>query len=178
MNLIFWARYLLLFFLGSMSIPLGIANTNSDLADKIKAVCLYNFAKYVEWPEKAFAEESSPIRVCVVGESNLAPILQARNDLKVKDRNLSVDKLGVPKSPEEIRSCHILYWNEEESSGVAPLIQGLEDTSILTVSDASEESMVQFLLREGKIKFRIRNEVVKQAGLNMSSQLLKLAVRD
>jgi len=34
---------------------------------EVKAAFLYNFAAFVEWPRAAFAEDSSPIVVCIVG---------------------------------------------------------------------------------------------------------------
>ena len=176
LNLVFWARYVLFLFVGSLSLSLGLASVNTEMADKVKAVCLYNFAKYVEWPSGAFESDTAPIQVCLVGDTGMTGILKARKDLKAKSRALSINKVAAPKSAAEVNSCHILYWNEEKDA-VSKVVDDLEG-KVLTVSDSSESSMVKFVLKKGKIKFKIRNDEVKRAGLSMSSQLLKLAVRD
>ena len=41
-----------------------------------KAVCLYNFAKFVEWPRDTFKGPDDPIAVCILGDSPLGSALE------------------------------------------------------------------------------------------------------
>lgn len=177
-HLFFWFRLALVLVIGSYGIPVGIASTDSALVSKIKAVCIYNFARYVQWPESTFEDTTSPIRICMIGKDKVSEILRARNDLKVKDRNLDILYYEKPPESSQAKSCHMLYWNPESEKEVQQLVKDDLGQGVLTVSDTSEHSMVQFRLKAGKIKFSIRNDAVKSSGLNMSSQLLKLAVKD
>ena len=36
---------------------------------QVKAAFLYNFAKFVEWPQEAFQNQSEPLVVCVLGDN-------------------------------------------------------------------------------------------------------------
>src|SRR5438128_11210121 len=52
--------------LGLMSVAVG-AQALSEY--KVKAAFLYNFAKFVEWPQDAFRAPDDPFTICVLGEN-------------------------------------------------------------------------------------------------------------
>ena len=75
-------------------------------------------------------------------------------------------------------SCRILFL-----SNIDALSQGLNEQTkihhILLVSDAdgfaAQGGMVEFAMRENKLKLVINLPAVKQAGLKLSSKLLRMA---
>ena len=49
----------------AMSVALHAQPASSEY--RIKAVFLFNFVQFVEWPPDAFASSTAPIVICVVG---------------------------------------------------------------------------------------------------------------
>src|SRR5882724_8451605 len=59
---------------------------------QLKAVFLYNFAQFTDWPESAFADEKSPIVIGVLGSDPFGPALNDTiRDEKVRGRPLVVE---------------------------------------------------------------------------------------
>jgi len=56
----------------SLLLAVSVARTGAedDMAGEylVKAAFLYNFAKFVEWPEEAFYDDRSPLTLCILGE--------------------------------------------------------------------------------------------------------------
>ena len=77
--------------------------------DSIKAAFLYNFAKYVEWPDTAFP--GGNFRVCVVAD----PVfLKSVDDISCGE---TIEGRAVtrqtPATPDAARACNILYRRGE-----------------------------------------------------------------
>ncbi len=43
---------------------------------KIKAGFLYNFSKYVEWPNASFLDDKSPLNFCIIDHEDFAKIVE------------------------------------------------------------------------------------------------------
>src|SRR5688572_10092871 len=73
----------------------SLAETDIPLEYKVRAAYLYNFARFIDWPEKAFASPEDPIVVGVAGHDNFAAVLPAAlRDLQVEGRSIVVKRLG------------------------------------------------------------------------------------
>src|SRR4051812_12710985 len=51
------------------------ANAQASREYQIKAVFLYNFAQFTEWPKSAFSGETSPMIIGIVGSDPFGPAL-------------------------------------------------------------------------------------------------------
>ncbi|HEV2692306.1 MAG TPA: YfiR family protein [Verrucomicrobiae bacterium] len=146
---------------------------------QIKAAFLYNFAKFVEWPETAFGSPTSPIIIGVLGDNvfgdNLAKTIANK---AINNRPLLFKEYH---SVLEATNCHILFISASEKSKFSKIMEGLHGTSVLTVSETPDfieaGGMINFVLEANKIRFQINDDVAKKAGLKISSKLLSLAVR-
>lgn len=144
---------------------------------QVKAVFLYNFAQFVEWPESAFADPDTPFSICVLGEdpfgAQLDNVVQGES---VAGRPLTVRRM---KAVEEAGGCHILFISTSESANLARIHSALRDRSVLTVSDmeafVSRGGMVRLFTESKRIRLRIGLTAVSAAGLTISSKLLRLA---
>ncbi len=144
---------------------------------QLKAVFLFNFAQFVEWPTTAFPDDESPLIVGVLGEDPFGATLDetVQGEL-VGHRNLIVRRY---RRVEEITDCHILFIGKSESPRLESIVSALRGRDILTVSDADQAAqrgvMIRFVTENKKIRLRINLEVAKLAGLTISSKLLRPA---
>jgi len=144
---------------------------------QLKAVFLFNFAQFVEWPPEAFETADVPIVIGVVGEDPFGPYLDdvVRGE-QVKGRALLVKRF---KRLEDVDDCHILFISSAEAARARGARGALAGRSILTVSDAGRTApnatMIQFVDAQKRIRLRIDVETATAAGLTISSKLLRAA---
>jgi hypothetical protein len=157
----------------------GHAQESQPTEYQIKAAFLFNFAKFVEWPPATFAGATSPIVIGILGENPF------HNDLARMVQNKTVDghplEIKELRSPAEATNCHILFISASEKNRLAKILNGLKETSVLTVSEmdhfTESGGMINFVLEEKKIRFQINNDEATRAGLKISSKLMSLALR-
>jgi hypothetical protein len=161
-----------LLFLGS--IP---AKAQVSREYQLKAVFLYNFAQFTEWPTNAFANDKSPIVIGIVGMDPFGGALeQTIRDEKVAGHPLVVQH--YPR-PTDIKPCHILFFTQSENRHVDEILTAVEDKPVLTVSDMdnylTSGVMIRFVLVNNKVHFRVNVEAAHAANINISSKLLRVA---
>lgn len=145
--------------------------------EEIKAAFLFNFARYVQWPEGSFDDRGTPVRVCVLGADDFARIVSANVSGKsVDDRSVEVVDL---KDPASLGGCHILFVGDETGTSRRALLGEIGKRPVLTVSDsegfAREGGIANFYRDDNKVRFEINPGAARVAGLKISSQLLRLA---
>jgi hypothetical protein len=144
---------------------------------QVKAVYLYNFAKFIEWPADAAAAKDQPFSICILGRDPFGSVL---------DTTLAGEKIGNSRpiarrvaSTREAVDCEILFISSSESGGVKQILASVNKRGVLTVSDlpdfTSVGGMIQFVLRNNKTRFEVNLTAAEKAGLTISSQLLKVA---
>jgi hypothetical protein len=142
----------------------------------VKAAFLYNFARFTEWPETAFLEPESPIRLCVVGEDPFGEELDFIDNKRIHGRHLEVIRV---RRVEDIEKCHILFVTASMGKHVARILGLIANWSVLTVGDHEEFAqaggVISFSNRGNHIGFDINPTAARSAGLALSSRLLSLA---
>jgi hypothetical protein len=143
---------------------------------RVKAAFLYNFAKFVDWPQEAFASPRSPVVVCIFGEDPFGGAVEPLLGKAVGERQLSVKR---SKRLEEIPGCQIVFVSSSEKDRLQAVFQAARSAQSLTVSDIDDFAqlggMIGMLSSEGKIRFRVNVKAAKASGIQISSKLLKLA---
>lgn len=144
---------------------------------QVKAVFLFNFAQFVDWPPQAFLESKTPIVIGILGEDPFGAYLdETVRDEKVNDRSLTVQRY---RRVEEIEVCHILFISRSEADRLGQILASLKDRNILTVGDADgfteRGGMIRFVIEKNKIRLRINLEAAKAGRLTLSSKLLRPA---
>ena len=143
----------------------------------LKAGFLYHFAKFIDWPEEAFADEQSPMILGVLGVDPFDGALDSIDGKTVRATKILVVKrfAGIA----DLEPCHILFISRSEQGQAEKILQQLEGTSVLTVSDldrfARRGGMIRLIKVDNKIRFAINLKVAESAGLVVSSRLLRLA---
>jgi hypothetical protein len=146
---------------------------------EVKAAFLFNFSKYVEWPEGTFAGPADRIVICLLGENPFGNLLEEDvRDKKVNGRELLVRET---KSVSGTAGCHIVFIALSEHRRMDEILGRLADQPVLTVSDgesiADRGVILGLTLREGRVRFEVNLMAAKRAELKLSSQLLKVAIR-
>lgn len=144
---------------------------------KLKAVFLFNFVQFVEWPQTAFKDTNSPLVLAVLGNDPFGSYLDATVTGEiVRGRRIEVRRY---RSVNEIHDCHVLFISASESPNLKAILARLNGRSVLTVGDipdfASRGGMIQFYKDQNKIRFRINIQAAKEAHLSVSAKLLQLA---
>jgi hypothetical protein len=171
-------RLLVAFAFFMFSMPVRAQDGGASLEYGIKAVVLFNFAKYVQWPKEVFKDEKQPITVCTVGKNPVAAKFNSSEaPSEAQGHPFAFKEIAPAKVLEEGTQCQILFWQQEQASSVEAHLDALHKAHVLTVSDKeSNKSAISFTLRNGKIRFIIRRSLAEKAGLELGSQLLKLAI--
>ena len=143
----------------------------------VKAVFLFNFAQFVEWPESSFASKDSPVVLGVLGNDPFGASLdQAVRGKSVDNRPMEVRRF---RSVEEVKDCNILFVSSSEMTRLRSVLEALKGNDILTVGEtdqfAREGGMICFVEREGRIRLLVNLEALQAAKLTVSSKLLRVA---
>ena len=140
----------------------------------LKAAFIYNFVKFTEWPEPLPAAD--PFVICVLNDS---PVADALGRI-VKGREFAGRRMTVllgASGPKE--HCRVLYVSGVTKSQGAPLLSGLRNSPVLTISDLEwfndAGGMAQFFYEHGRLRFSIGLEAVRRSRLLMSSKVLVLS---
>ncbi len=142
---------------------------------QIKAVFLFNFALFVEWPASAFSDDRAPLVIGVLGTDPFgAQLDEAVRGEKIGERPLVVRRY---RRVEEVTDCHILFLSGSEAGATEKILARLKDRSLLTVGDTDnfnrQGGMVRFVNENNKIRLKINVDAAKAAGLVISSKLLR-----
>jgi hypothetical protein len=148
-----------------------------ELAEyQIKAAYLYNFAKFVEWPGSAFSAADAPMTICVIGDDPFGGALNALQTKTIKNRKVAIRLLS---GTNETGGCHVLFISPTETDRMDEILVSLKGRPTLVVGDterfARRGGMIGFIMERNKVVFEVNEKTSKQAGLQVSSQLLKLA---
>jgi YfiR/HmsC-like len=153
------------------------AQTTASPEYQVKAVFLFNFAQFVDWPPKAFADAQSPLIIGVLGDDPFGTYLdETVRGEKANGRPLVVQRY---RRVGELKTCHVLFISRSESDHLDQILGSLRGRNILTVGESEDFAlrggMIQFIKEKNKIRMRINLEAVKAANLKISSKLLRVA---
>lgn len=159
-----------------LSIGLGLLFGNSLAAEaniinreyQLKTAYLFHFAELAEWPAP------TSVTICLQGRSPLRGYLPVLEGMQIDARTVHVLLADSPP----IQHCQILFLSDLTSLSQT-LLQQAKNSHVLLVSDtedfARKGGMIEFTLRDNKLKLVVNLTSVTQAGLKLSSKLLRMA---
>jgi len=144
---------------------------------QVKALFLYNFARYVEWPVQSFKTTNDPIVICVVGQNLFGSALEQAVAGKVVGGRPFVIRQILDIQPGD--SCHIVFVSSSERKRFRSIAKWLKGAGVLTVGETqgltSGGGMINFKLEDGKVHFEIDVNAAAREHLRIGSKLLSLA---
>jgi hypothetical protein len=155
----------------------GFAEEPSLTKYRVEAVFLFNFAKYVDWPAAAFPNDTAPITIGVLGtdpfDDNLQHVIEGKT---INGRTFAIKHLA---SDSDLGGCQILFISDSEASRMDGILEKAGALPILTVGEdeqfAQKNGIIDFVLKDGKVRLEIDLTAAKKTGLKISSRLLAVA---
>lgn len=186
--------YILLFLSITLHITPCSAQDRSDSEQnreyKIKAAFLYNFIKFVDWPEEKTDDPKEPIIIGIVGKDPFGEAFEPMTKKQIKGRNGLISRFeGMEKlkksgktdksAIESLRKCHLIFICSSEEKNITDIINLVDKHSVLTVGEnpnmLKSGGMINFVVEENKVRFEINLTAAKNSKLKIRSQLLRLA---
>lgn len=144
---------------------------------EVKAAFLLNFAKFTDWPARAFAGPDGPLTICVLGADPFGSVLdQTLQDERIGGLRLTTARLsGVA----DAHRCHIVYVSPSEQAGYSQHLAAIDRRRVLTVGDSpgfiAAGGHIRFYLEENRVRFAVNPDAVVSAEFQVSSKLMRLA---
>jgi hypothetical protein len=154
--------------------PDGVLPGQAEDERRVKALFLFNFAKFVEWPSPL---PPGPIRIGVVGDENFADILEKIVSGKIVEGHAFAVERSAGDAPPQ--NCQIVFIPGSERKRMRPILDALQASPVLTVGEtrgfAEAGGVINFEIVDNKVRFEINLEAASRARLKLSSKLLSLA---
>jgi hypothetical protein len=144
---------------------------------QLKAVFVYRFSQFVDWPPTAYVADTQPFVIGVLGSDTFAALLEevVRGE-RVDNRPIQVRRI---RDTEAIGSAHILFVDRSADARLEEIVDLVKSRNTLVVSDLADATQrgatIQFTNVNNRIGLRINVDSARAARLNMSSNLLRLA---
>ena len=137
---------------------------------QVKAVYLFNFARFVEWPPEA---QSGPLTICVAGQNPFGAVLdETLRGESVNNRPLTARVIPGPEP-----GCHVIFV--PQGAPTTAYLRAARGGPTLTVGETpdflAQGGIINFILEGGKVRFQIDAKAAERADLRISSHLLRLA---
>ena len=153
-----------------------VANNAQDNGGeyKFKTVFIYNFTKYIVWPDDG--------NELVIGIYGSNPVVIEAFQRMAAAKTAHSKKLIIKTFPTlaAMEKCHILFIPYESSDSLGKILGKTKGNNTLVITEkegmATAGSCINFINVDGKLKFEFNQAVAEEQGLKISSQLLGLAI--
>jgi hypothetical protein len=146
-------------------------------AGALELAFLYNFTKFVDWPETSLADRAE-FELCILGDDPFGPALDALNGRTVRDKPVRISR---PRSAQALLKCQLVYVGPSEGWRLRQILQEIGKAPILTVSTleefAEQGGTIRQFWENDRPRFEVNLAAARRSGLALSSKLLELAAR-
>jgi len=153
------------------------AQTAKASEAQVKAVFLFNFAQFVDWPPEAVPDSQAPLVIGILGGDPFGDFLDAT--VRGERRGARPFVVQRYQRVDDITRCDILYINRSAGDAPEEILARLKNRPILTVSDADRFAerggMIRFVTDRSRIRLQINPAAAEAARLTISSKLLRVA---
>lgn len=158
-------------------IPVNVAAQSLHASQTdVEAAYLYNFGKFVRWPGEA---QLNALNICILGHDPFGASLdRIVAGERIAGHPITVTRLtGISGT----HSCAMIFISSSEAPRLAEDMSALAGLPVMTVSDmagfADRGGMIQFVLKDDRVRFVVNLNAAGKSGLGVSSQLLKVAMQ-
>ena len=152
------------------------SSQKTDTTAKIKAVFIYNFTKYIEWPKEY---QSGEFTIGILGdyEALYEQLMKLSKQVKVSEQAFSIKNI---ENTESLNSPHILYIPDDSTDQLSEALAKLQGKSTLVITEkpglAKKGAGINFVVQGNKQKFELNKSNIESRDLKVASVLEKLAV--
>lgn len=165
---------LLVFFCSYIPIPYRLAQ-NIDTNAKYKAMFIYNFTKYFEWPQNY---KDGNFIIGVLGNT---PLLSELNKMaSIKKVGNQPFEIKIFESSGAISNCHILIVAPDVTTPLSEIVAKIKKYSTLLITEkqgfAKQGAAINFVVQNNKPAFELNKANAEKQNLKVSANLLSLAI--
>jgi hypothetical protein len=147
----------------------NVAQAEIDNSPAIKTGFLYNFFKFIEWPNPG-----DSYRLCATSNTGLESFLITLDAKLVNNKPI---KVLTNVENQALKNCDLVFIGPSENTEeINAILRGLP---IVTVSDnldfIKQGGMIELIEIENRLAFELNMDTIKTAGIHISAQMLKLA---
>jgi hypothetical protein len=141
---------------------------------ELKAAILVNMLLFVDWPNQA-SQSPDRLTLCYFDASPISAVLDQLNGKLLKGKPLRVK----PVTNTTFSGCQALYLSPSDGPSLIDVVPKLRSSGVLFIGDSpgylQRGAMLNLEVDEGRVVFDIDLRSVRQAGLMLSSKVLRLA---
>jgi serine phosphatase RsbU (regulator of sigma subunit) len=166
---------IILFFLSSFVSSFSQTAEKKEIGEK-KALFIYNFSKYIEWPNIKTLKE---FKIGVMGDdynyifNGLEKIASEKN---VNDIPLKIVRVNYDTKLDELQ---VLYFDDAEKYPIKDIQKKIKKAPVLLVSEHYPygQSMINFIMINDKIEFELNEDKCNAVGLKVNIAIKTIAIK-
>lgn len=172
-----WGRFALVLLYALWLLPQVCPAQKSGEAEEYQAktALIYNFAKFVTWPQEVYADGDAPFVIATLGDNPFGTTLNLLSGKKMHGRSIEVRHFA---DVDAYQPCQILYCSLEDLQHLAN-----QDSAsleyVLTIGEkegfATGGGIVLFTFVDDHLAFKINVGAARKANLEISANLFRLA---
>ena len=152
----------------SVSASASLATDESSL----KAAYLYNFTKFIRWPD----EQRANLTLCSMGDEELAKALDSLVGKPVRNMQIRVRQVV---NVQDTVQCDLVFIPAGQPHLIERVCQAVSGHPILTVSESADMLpkgvMLALIQKDNRMGFEIDLVATRSHGFEVSAKLLQLA---
>lgn len=143
---------------------------------KAYSVYIYNFIKYIEWPENT---KKGDFVIAVIGNSPIN--IELKTLATSKKANGQTIVIKQYNTVDEVEKCHILYIASSKSNVLKAAMEKTKNMSALLIAEreglAKKGAGINFVtLEDDTLKFEVNKKVIEAHNLKIPAILVKLGL--
>jgi YfiR/HmsC-like len=144
---------------------------------QVKAMFVYNFLKFVEWPADTSLGARDPFVVVIVGEGPTADAAEHYLETRaIGERPVSVHRIRWDQSLAGARAAFVV---ELDGKKLRRVLDAAAAAGVLTIGEGdsftTSGGVIGLLVENRKLRFDVDTSAAQLAGLRVSSKILALS---
>lgn len=143
---------------------------------KFQATFIYLFTKYIKWRSTV---SRGRFTIGVVGNAYVSKSFNATfNGKRIQNSSTKVVRFH---NFSQVQDCDILFISASSASNISSITRNFSNKRTLIITEREgmlrQGSGINFVTRNGKMKYQINQNRIRSAGLSLDAKLVNLAVK-
>lgn len=161
--------------LAALAVVLATANAQERPLHEVYSMMVFNFIKYVQWPDHA---ENGEFIIGVIGNTEVYNTLNSWYGGKPRGNKTYVIKKFT--SAADLSDCHVVFIDKSKSNEFEAVNAKVKGKGTLVITDKAglgeKGSAINFKYVDNKLKFELNQKAVEAANLKVAGSLTSMAI--
>lgn len=161
--------------LAVLVVVLATANAQERPLHEVYSMMVFNFIKYVQWPDHA---ENGEFIIGVIGNTEVYNTLNSWYGGKPRGNKTYVIKKFT--SAADLSDCHVVFIDKSKSNEFEAVNAKVKGKGTLVITDKAglgeKGSAINFKYVDNKLKFELNQKAVEAANLKVAGSLTSMAI--